>query len=182
MILSKKLLVLLSLFCIILSAGSAFAADGHMGFDYYAGFDYLDEMGDVQYDGGYAGSNYDGGGYAGSNYQDDGGYAGSNYQDDGGAAGSQYEDGGYAGSNYQDDGGAAGSQYNETLENAAAADQSAQNTTNATANVASNTTANINGTSNDNPVHSMLETGNPLMILFAVGAVLGGASILRRNK
>ena len=94
---SKKLLALLAIFCIIASAGAACAAE---------------------YDGSYAESNYQDEGSYGESQYEDGGYAGNNYQDDGGAAGSQYEDGGYAGSNYQDEGGWAGSQYNETLENA----------------------------------------------------------------
>ena len=103
------------------------------------------------------------GGYAGSQYQD-GGYAGSQYQD-GGYAGSQYdenEQGGYAGSQYQDDGGWAGSQYNETLENA--------------------TGAPVNATANATAPHTMLATGNPILVLLAVGAVLGGAAVITRRK
>ena len=90
---SKKLLTLLAIFCIIASAGAACAADYDSGYD---AIGYADDAG---------------------NQYGDGGYAGSNYVDEGGYAGSQYEDGGYAGSNYQDEGGWAGSQYNETLEN-----------------------------------------------------------------
>ena len=59
---SKKLLVLLAIFCVIASAGLVCAEES------------------------------DGGGYAGSQYQDEGGYAGSQYQDDGGWAGSQYNE------------------------------------------------------------------------------------------
>ena len=84
-----------------------------------------------------------------------GGYIGSDYADGGYAA----DDSGYAGSNYQDDtgyaaddSGYAGSQYNETLENATA------------------------GTT-----HTMLATGNPILILLAVIAVLGGYAAFKRK-
>ncbi len=121
---------------------------------------------------GQLGSNYaDDSGYVGSNYQDyddgiadsDSGYVGSNYQDyDDGIAD---DDSDYAGSNYQDDGGWAGSQYNETLENATA--QAAGEPTNAT---------NATGS-----VHSMLATGNPILILLVVAAVLGGYVVYKRR-
>ena len=102
-------------------------------------------------------------GQLGSNYADDSGYVGSNYQDyDDGIAD---DDSGYAGSNYQDDGGWAGSQYNETLENATA--QAAGEPTNAT---------NATGS-----VHSMLATGNPILILLVVAAVLGGYVVYKRR-
>ena len=104
------------------------------------------------------------GNYAGTQYQD-GGYAGSQYQDDGGWAGSQYdenEQGGYAGSQYQDDGGWAGSQYDETLENAAGAP--------------------VNATANATSSHTMPVTGNPILLLLVVGAVLGGAAVIKRRK
>ena len=108
--LSKKLLTLLAIFCVIASAGVVCAEDvGSDGFDTYG----ADE-------GGYAGSQYD--------LDDQGGYAGSQYN--------QTEEGGYAGSQYQDDGGWAGSQYNETAENAAGepVDATAPVAANATAN------------------------------------------------
>ena len=102
-------------------------------------------------------------GQLGSNYADDSGYVGSNYQDyDDGIAD---DDSDYAGSNYQDDGGWAGSQYNETLENATA--QAAGEPTNAT---------NATGS-----VHSMLATGNPILILLVVAAVLGGYVVYKRR-
>ena len=148
--LSKKLLTLLAIFCVIASAGVVCAADSDGG---YLATDYADDLGDV----------------------DDGGYAGSNYQDDGGWAGSQYEDGGYAGSNYRDDGGWAGSQYNETLEN-----QTAQNTTALAAGEPVNATANV--TANSTTSHTMLATGNPVLLLLGVSAVLGGVAVLRRKK
>ena len=127
--------------------------------------------------GGYDGSNYSDGVYA----ADDSGYAGSNYQDDSGIAA---DDSGYAGSNYQDDGGWAGSQYNETLENAAA---------NATTNTTGNSTNATNTTDQaaGEPVnetnatagmtHSMLATGNPILILLAVITVLGGYAVYKRK-
>ena len=81
--LSKKLLTLLAIFCVIASAGVVCAEDvGSNGVDTNQyGVD----------DGGWAGSQYDvddQGGYAGSQYYEtqDGGYAGSQYQDDGGWA------------------------------------------------------------------------------------------------
>ena len=84
-------------------------------------------------------------------------------------------DGGWAGSQYQDDGGWAGSQYNETLENATA---NATNTTNDTANTAAPVVANQ---TNATAPHTMLATGNPILALFAVSAVLGGYTILKRK-
>ena len=121
---SKKLLSLLAIFCVIASAGVVCAADAD-----------IDSGNDVM------------------------GYA----ADDSGWAGSQYDDG--------EQGGWAGSQYNETLENAAAGEPS-----NATADsVAQNMTANATSS------HTMLSTGNPILALFAVSAVLGGYAVLRRK-
>ena len=130
--LSKKLLTLLAIFCVIASAGVVCAADNDGG---YVGSDYADGMGSY--------------------------------------AGSQYEDGGYAGSNYQDDGGWAGSQYNETAENAAA---------NQTAPAAGEPTGATNMTANATSSHTMLATGNPILILLGVSAVLSGAAVLRRKN
>lgn len=120
--LSKKLLTLLAIFCVIASAGVVCAADN------------------------------------------DGGYVGSDYADGMGS---------YAGSNYQDDGGWAGSQYNETAENAAA---------NQTAPAAGEPTGATNMTANATSSHTMLATGNPILILLGVSAVLGGAAVLRRKN
>ena len=115
-------------------------------------------------------------GWAGSQYQDEGGYAGSQYQDDGGWAGSQYQDeGGYAGSQYQDDGGWAGSQYNETVENAAGEPGNLTTVSAGFENTA------INDTANATSFHTMLATGNPILALFAVCAVLGGYTVIRRK-
>ena len=134
---SKKLLTLLAIFCVIASAGVVCAADAD-----------IDSGNDVM-------------GYA----ADDSGWAGSQYNetDQGGWAGSQY--------NEDEQGGWAGSQYNETLGNAAAGEPS-----NATADsVAQNMTANATSS------HTMLSTGNPILALFAVSAVLGGYAVLRRK-
>lgn len=126
---SKKLLALLAIFCVVVSAGVVCAADY------------------------------------------DGGNLGSDYADDmGGYSGSQYEDGGYAGSNYQDDGGWAGSQYNETLENATGL--AAGEPTNVTDNMTANATS----------TNTMLATGNPILMLLGVSAILGSAAVLRRRK
>ena len=150
---SIKLLTLLAIICIIASAGAVCAADVN--------------------DGGYSGSQYqDDGGWAGSQYQDDGGYAGSQYQYGGGYAGSQYQDdGGWAGSQYQDDGGWAGSQYNASVENAAGHPV----TVSAANQVVNNTTDNTTS----NPI--MHPTGNPILALLAVSAVLGGYAVIRRK-
>ena len=142
--LSKKLLTLLAIFCVIASAGVVCAEDvGSDGFDTYG----VDE-------GGYAGSQYD--------LDNQGGYAGSQYNES--------QEGGYAGSQYQDDGGWAGSQYNETVENAAG--EPVNETAAVDANVTGNSTV----------PHSMLATGNPILVLLAVGAVLGGAAVITRRK
>lgn len=153
---SKKLLTLLAIFCVIASAGVVCAEDvGSDGLDTYG----VDE-------GGYAGSQYD--------LDDQGGYAGSQYN--------ETQEGGYAGSQYQDEGGWAGSQYNETVENAAG--EPVNETVNATAPVTANATSNATGnaTANATAPHSMLATGNPILVLLAVGAVLGGAAVITRRK
>ena len=98
-----------------------------------------------------------------------------------GYAGSQYEDGGYAGSQYQDDGGWAGCQYNETLEAAYGAGEPANATGNTTANVTAAAGEPVNATGNSTVSHKMLETGNPILALLAVSAVLGGYTVIRRK-
>lgn len=119
--LSKKLLTLLAIFCVIASAGVVCAADNDGG---YVGIDYVDDMGDY--------------------------------------AGSQYDDGGWA-----------GSQYNETAENAAA---------NQIAPAAGEPTGATNMTASVTSSHTMLATGNPILILLGVSAVFGGAVVLRRKN
>ena len=163
----KKFLILLAIFCIIGSAAAVSAADVY------------DDQG------GYLAANDEGVDEVyGSQSQDDlGGYAGSNYQDDGGWAGSQY----------QDDGGWAGSQYNESNEGSTdrplidpdyahmePGSNSTGNATNDTAPVTGNAT--VNPTNASAAVsHTMLSTGNPILALFAVCAVLGGYTVLRRK-
>ena len=147
---SKKLLTLLAIFCVIASAGAAFAADayGDIGYDELS---YTDDLGE------WVGSHSDDNqtGWAGSQYNenDQGGYAGSQYDVD--------EQGGYA-----------GSQYNETLENAAA---------NAAAGEPVSDSVSQNMTANATSSHKMLETGNPILALFAVGAVLGAYAVYKRE-
>ena len=85
-------------------------------------------------------------------------------------------------SQYQDEGGWAGSQYNETENNV----YSTTNTTNTTANE-TNETANESApevaetTGNATVPHSMFATGNPILALLGVSALLGGYTILRRK-
>ena len=100
------------------------------------------------------------------------------------------DDGGYAGSQYQDDGGWAGSQYNESQEELTgrpiidpdyahmepAAGAPVNETGNATDAVAQNDTANATSP------HAMLPTGNPILALLAVGAVLGCAGVMTKKK
>ena len=126
--LSKKLLTLLAIFCVIASAGVVCAADNG------------DNLGTVYAD--------DMSGYAGSQYED-GGYAGSQYQDDGGWAGSQYNAS-------EENGGWAGSQYNETLKNANATNTThvaaAGEPTNATTNITANATSSQHMLATGNPI------------------------------
>ena len=135
---SKKLLTLLAIFCVIASAGAACAADayGDAGYDELS---YTDDIGE----------------WVGSQYSDD---------NQTGWAGSQYND--------TDQGGYAGSQYNETLENAAA---------NAAAGEPVSDSVSQNMTANATSSHTMLETGNPILALLAVGAVLGSCAVLKRK-
>ena len=166
---SKKLLTLLAIFCVIASAGAAFAADayGDIGYDELS---YTDDIGE------WVGSHSDDNqtGWAGSQYNenDQGGYAGSQYNPD--------EQGGYAGSQYDvdDQGGYAGSQYNETSEHAAG--EPASTTADAPVNETADTAAQ-NMTANATSSHKMLETGNPILALFAVGAVLGAYAVYKRE-
>ena len=138
MVISKKLLTLLAIFCVIASAGAACAADayGDAGYDELS---YTDDIGE----------------WVGSQYSDD---------NQTGWAGSQYND--------TDQGGYAGSQYNETLENAAA---------NAAAGEPVSDSVSQNMTANATSSHTMLETGNPILALLAVGAVLGSCAVLKRK-
>lgn len=106
------------------------------------------------------------GGYDESQY-DYGADADSQNQDDGGWAGSQYNES-------EEDHGWAGSQYNETLENAIGAGNA---TGNATSPVEANTTS-----ANATAPHSMLATGNPILLLLGASAVVGGYAVLRKRQ
>ena len=153
---SKKLLTLLAIFCVIASAGAACAADayGDAGYDELS---YTDDIGE------WVGSHSDDNqtGWAGSQY---------NENDQGGYAGSQYD--------VDDQGGYAGSQYNETSEHAAG--EPASTTADAPVNETADTVAQ-NMTANATSSHKMLETGNPILALFAVGAVLGAYAVYKRE-
>ena len=153
---SKKLLTLLAIFCVIASAGAAFAADayGDIGYDELS---YTDDLGE------WVGSHSDDNqtGWAGSQY---------NENDQGGYAGSQYD--------VDDQGGYAGSQYNETSEHAAG--EPVNTTADAPVNETADTAAQ-NMTANATSSHKMLETGNPILALFAVGAVLGAYAVYKRE-
>ena len=153
---SKKLLTLLAIFCVIASAGAAFAADayGDIGYDELS---YTDDIGEG------VGSHSDDNqtGWAGSQY---------NENDQGGYAGSQYD--------VDDQGGYAGSQYNETSEHAAG--EPVNTTADAPVNETADTAAQ-NMTANATSSHKMLETGNPILALFAVGAVLGAYAVYKRE-
>ena len=140
---SKKLLTLLAIFCVIASAGAAFAADayGDIGYDELS---YTDDIGE----------------WVGSHSDDN----------QTGWAGSQY--------NENDQGGYAGSQYNETSEHAAG--EPASTTADAPVNETADTAAQ-NMTANATSSHKMLETGNPILALFAVGAVLGAYAVYKRE-
>jgi len=168
---SKKLLTLLIVFCVIASAATVCAADVDGG-------NGNDLIGQADVDGGsgndVVGQADDNGGWAGSQYNENeqGGYAGSQYNQD--------EQGGYAGSQYDvdDQGGYAGSQYNETSEHAAG--EPASTTADAPVNETADTAAQ-NMTANATSSHKMLETGNPILALFAVGAVLGAYAVYKRE-
>lgn len=118
------------------------------------------------------------------------------------------ENGGYAGSNYEDMNGVSGSQYyvynpgpepgaglplenqtNPTIGNTTghAAGENIQNTTGNTTNTTGHATSgNIHNTTvnttNATATHTLPSTGNPIIALLAVSAIMGGYAVLRRNK
>ena len=65
---------------------------------------------------------------------------------------------------------------NDTAQN-----QTAVNTTNATAHAAGSNVLNTTNATNATAIHSLPVTGNPLIALLAVCAVLGGASLYRKK-
>ena len=101
----------------------------------------------------------------------DDGYVGTSYDGMNGVSESQN----------QDDGGWAGSQYNETLENGThvpSAGAPTNTTGNTTTPVEHNTTANATSSTS----HNLLATGNPILVLLVVNAIIGGYAVLRRRK
>lgn len=151
--LTKKLLVLLAIFCLLGSAVAVSAADAD--------------------DGGWAGSQYD-------SVTDDGIPDGSiiepdyNHMELGSAAGEPT--GNETGDGFTDS--PITDQHMEPESNST--DNSTDNSTgNATGEPVANETANANVTVVT--PHNMLATGNPILALLTVGAVLGCYSILRRN-
>ena len=149
---NKKILALLAIFCVIVSAGMVCAAD----------------------------------------VADDGGYAGSNYEDANGYSGSQYDDN----QDLSDDG--TGNGEDDTTTYGAAGEPEPGNglplenqTGNITVNATGNTTGNVTGnaagnvtantTGNATGLHNMLSTGNALIILIVVIAIIGGYAVLRRK-
>lgn len=58
---------------------------------------------------------------------------------------------------------------------------SEMNATNATGHAAGEN-ATATNTTNATQAHTLPSTGNPILVLLAVGAVLGGAGVLRRKK
>lgn len=156
---SKKLLTLLAIFCVIASAGVACAADVNADMDgtYLSAVDDMgvgdhpdfDDVDDATYDGGWAGSQYNG-----------------NVEN--GHPGAPEIDPDYAHNE------AAGEPINAT----------GNSTDNATTNVTGNATAQAvqNQTANATNMHSMLATGNPILLLLGVTAVLGAGVALRRRK
>ena len=96
-----------------------------------------------------------------------------------------------------DDGGWAGSQYNGNVENGhsgapeidpdyahnEAAGEPINATGNSTGNSTGNATAQVaqNQTANTTSAHTMLATGNPILLLLGVTAVLGAGAVLRKR-
>ncbi len=158
--LSKKLLTLLAIFCVIASAGVACAADANSDVDgtYLSATDDMGEIGDQ--------ADFDDVDYT----TNDGGWAGSQYNGnvENGHQGAPEIDPDYAHNE------AAGEPINATGNST---DNATSNTTgNATAQVAQNTTTNATSSSN------MLATGNPVLLLLGVTAVLGAGAVLRRKN
>lgn len=136
---SKKLLALLAIFCIVASAGVVCAADN--GTD---------------------------DGWAGSQYQDNGNWAGSQYNE----TSVDHEGGPYIDPDYAHHEPAAGEPTNST-----------GNSTNATGNSTGHAAGELsNNTTNKtaNP-YKLPATGNPVLVLLGVSAILGGCAVLRRK-
>lgn len=143
---SKKLIAVLAIFCLIASAGVVCAED-------------VSGDGDSGYDGGYAGSGY-------VDPADDSG------SDDGGSASGDIADDGvpYHADGTDPTGNVTG---NTTTTN------STGNVTNSTGN-ATNTTNATNAT-NATTNHGLLSTGNPILILLVVIAIVGAVIVIKRK-
>lgn len=150
---AKKLLTLLAIFCVIASAGVVCAED-------------------TDYQGGWAGSNYDDGmGDVDEGQYDDAPLIDPDYGHYEGAAGGDVEE----------------NDTNDTFEPAgtlpATTDMPGNITFNDTANTTDDAVLNQTGNAIGNATapQTMLATGNPVLALLAVGAVLGGVVVLRRK-
>ncbi len=158
---TKKFIILIAVFCVICSVAAISAADVN------------DQVG---------------------NYQDIGGYAGSNYYDSNGVSGSQY---------YQSMEGQVGNQLNDNSNNTisplidpdqshseqAAGEPINGTNQNSTSNATSNATGHANVTSNNTQnttnttsPSNLLATGNPILVLLGVSAIVGGVAALKRRK
>jgi hypothetical protein len=158
MVFSKRLLALLAIFCVIVSASAVCAADL----------------------GGYAGSNYqDMNGVSGSQY-----YVNNGNNLEPGAGLPLENQTGYV---PLDSAGNPIAQTTNNATGHAAGNATAHAAGNATAHAAGNATAHaaVNTTTNSTnaTAHTtMLPTGNPIIILLAVFGVVGGYAAIRRNK
>ena len=136
--LTRKLLALLAIFCLIASAGAVCAADNVTG--------------DV-------------------NYQDMNGVAGSQYQDEAGVG--DHPD-------FDADGDDSHPTAPEIDPDYAHHEPGSTNTTgNSTIHAAGEPT---NTTGNATAAHTMHATGNPILILLVISAVLGGCGVALRKK
>lgn len=142
--LNKKLLALLAIFCVIVSASAVCAGDSD-------------------------------------------GYSGSNYEDMNGVSGSQYGVSDVENSNAPN-----GNQ--NALEPGAGLpleNQTDQITTNTTSNTTGNATINTTGhapvnatgnSTNATSINNLLSTGNPIMVLLTIIAIVSGYLVVRRNE
>ena len=161
----KKVLVLFALLCVIGSAAAVSAED-------------------IGSEGGYAGSNYEGAdGVSESQYNPDDQLVGDEAGEVPDTESPAHENPEFLPPDWNHDEHAAGEPENETAGNQT-------NTTDVTDtqasqtvldNVTSSVTGNSTGNATANAPHSMLETGNPILALLAVGAVLGSAAVIRRK-
>lgn len=151
--LKTKLLTLLSIFCIIASAGVVCATDS-----------------------------INDGGYAGINYQDTNGVSGSQYYvNEENAAGDGSQNVVEPGNGLPIENQTSYVPLNNTGN--ATSNSTGNVTNHTVANTTTNNTAPVvaNTTSNATNLQSMLSTGNPVLLVLGASALLGGYAILRRN-